>query len=50
MGLAGVLLLLNPSYIMKLFTPGWYICMPIAGALGIMLGFVAIRKIVAIEV
>lgn len=47
---AGVLLLLNPSYIMKLFTPGWYIAMPICGGLGIVFGFIAMRKIAAIEV
>ncbi len=50
LALTGVLLLLNPSYIMKLFMPGWYILMPICGGLGIVLGFIAIRKIVAIEV
>ncbi|HEX9016384.1 MAG TPA: type II secretion system F family protein [Chloroflexota bacterium] len=48
--LAGVMLLLNPTYIMGLFTPGWYICMPICGGLGIVLGFITIRRIVAIEV
>ncbi len=50
LALTGILLLLNPSYIMKLFAPGWFILMPICGGLGILLGFVAIRKIVAIEV
>ncbi len=50
LALAGIMLLLNPTYIMKLFTPGWFICMPICGGIGIVLGFVAIRKIVAIEV
>lgn len=50
LALTGILLLMNPSYIMKLFTPGWYICMPICGGLGIILGFIAIRRIVAIEV
>ncbi len=50
LALTGVLLLLNPSYVMKLFAPGWYIVMPICGGLGIVLGFIAIRKIVAIEV
>ncbi len=50
LALTGVLLLLNPSYIMKLFTPGWYILMPICGGLGIVLGFIVIRRIVAIEV
>jgi len=49
--LAGILLLLNPTYIMRLFdTTSWYIIMPICGGLGIVLGFLAIRKIVAIEV
>ena len=50
LALGGVLLLLNPTYIMKLFTPGWYMVMPICGGLGIVLGFIAIRRIVAIEV
>ena len=50
LALAGVLLLLNPTYIMKLFSPGWYMVMPICGGLGIVLGFIAIRRIVAIEV
>ena len=50
LALTAILLLLNPSYIMKLFTPGWYILMPICGGLGIILGFVVIRKIVAIDV
>ena len=50
LALTGVLLLLNPSYIMKLFTPGWYVCMPVCGGLGIILGFFVIRRIVAIEV
>jgi len=48
--LAAVLLLLNPSYIMRLFAPGWYVLMPICGGLGIVLGFIVIRRIVAIEV
>jgi tight adherence protein B len=50
LAIAGILFLLNPEYIMKLFTPGWYMCMPICGGLGIVMGFIAIRKIVAIEV
>lgn len=50
LAIMGILLLLNPSYILRLFTPGWYICMPICGGLGIILGFIAIRRIVAIEV
>jgi tight adherence protein B len=44
------MLLLNPNYMMKLFTPGWYLVLPACGGLGIVLGFIAMRKIVAIEV
>ena len=50
LALAGFLLLVNPSYIMKLFTPGWYIFMPFCGGLGIVLGFVAMKRITSIEV
>jgi len=50
LALAGVLLLLNPSYILKLFTPGWTLCLPICGGVGIVLGFLIMRRIVAIEV
>ncbi len=50
LALAGVLLLLNPSYIMKLFTPGWTLCLPICGGLGIVLGFIVMKRITNIEV
>jgi tight adherence protein B len=50
LAITGILLLLNPSYILKLFTPGWYMLMPICGGVGIILGFIVIRRIVAIEV
>lgn len=50
LALAGVMLLINPTYIMRIFEPGWFICMPICGGIGIVLGFLAMRKIVAIDV
>jgi tight adherence protein B len=49
-GLAGIMLLINPAYILKLFQPGWFIALPICGGMGIILGFVIMRRIVAIEV
>lgn len=50
LALAGVMLLLNPAYILKLFTPGWTLCLPVCGGLGIVIGFLVMKKIVAIEV
>jgi tight adherence protein B len=49
-GLGGVLLIINPTYMMRLFEPGAMLCIPIGSVIMVMLGFVAIRKIVSIEV
>lgn len=49
LGLGGALFLLNPSYMMGMFV--WpYICMPIGAGFMMILGFVAMKKITAIEV
>ncbi len=48
-GLAGVMFVMNPSYISSLFTFPW-VCLPITGMVLIILGFFAMRKIVQIEV
>lgn len=48
-GLAILVFMLNPEYIGRLFAWPW-ICMPIASAIMIVLGFFAMRKIAAIEV
>ncbi len=48
-GLAGVMFVMNPSYISALFTFPW-VCLPIAGVVLIVIGFFAMRKIVQIEV
>ena len=44
-----VLFLLNPSYVSLLFQPGWQLCLPAAGAAGIVAGWLAMRKITQIE-
>ncbi len=47
---AAILYVINPSYIGRLFEPGWIRVLPIAAVLMIALGFMAMNKIVAIEV
>lgn len=48
-GLALLIFMLNPSYILGIFV--WpYICMPIASGIMILMGFLIMRKITAIEV
>jgi len=49
-GLAGVLFVINPSYMMRLFQPGGILCIPIGAVVSVVLGFVTIQKIVSIEV
>lgn len=49
-GLSGILLIINPTYMMRLFEPGTMLCLPIGSLVMIMLGFMIIRKIVSIEV
>lgn len=49
LALAGVLTLINPSYMAKMFAFPW-ICMPIGGLLMIVIGFFVMKKITNIEV
>jgi len=48
--LAGILFLVNPTYMMRLFTPGWTLAIPIGAFINVLLGFLIMRRIVAIEV
>lgn len=48
--LGAVLLIINPTYQMRLFTPGITLCIPSGAALGIVIGFFVMRRIVDIEV
>lgn len=47
--LGGVLFVINPTYMNTLFVWPW-VCMPIGAAILIVVGFLVMRKIVAIEV
>ena len=49
-GLALMLFLINPSYMAKLFEPGWTLCIPIGAVFFWLLGFVVISRIVDIKV
>jgi tight adherence protein B len=48
--IGGLLMLIAPSYMGALFTPGPWLVLPGAGAVGIIVGSLTIRKLVAIEV
>ncbi len=49
-GMGTFLMLVNPDYFMKLFTPGPTLCIPIGTAILMVLGFFIMRRIVDIEV
>ena len=48
--LGAILTIINPSYQMRLFTPGPTLCIPIGAGLGMLVGFLIMRRIVDIEV
>jgi tight adherence protein B len=48
--IGGLLMLIAPSYMGKLFTPGPWLVLPVAAFCGIVTGSLTIRKLVAIEV
>lgn len=49
-GMAIFLLVVNPDYMMPMFEPGPFLCIPIATVIMMVIGFVAMRRIVDIEV
>ena len=48
--IGGLLMLIAPSYMGALFTPGPWLVLPVAAFVGIVVGSLTIRKLVAIEV
>src|SRR6266849_3740668 len=48
--IGSLLMLIAPSYMGALFTPGPWLVLPVAGLIGIVMGSLTIRKLVAIEV
>jgi tight adherence protein B len=48
--IGGLLMLIAPSYMGALFTPGPWLVLPVAGLIGVVMGSLVINKLVAIEV
>ncbi len=48
--LGAVLMIINPTYQMRLFTPGPTLCIPLGAGLSMVVGFFIMRRIVDIEV
>ena len=48
--IGSLLMLIAPSYMGALFTPGPWLVLPVAAVLGIVMGSLVINKLVAIEV
>ena len=48
--LGAILMIINPTYQMRLFTPGPTLCIPVGAGLGMLAGFLIMRRIVDIEV
>jgi tight adherence protein B len=48
--IGGLLMLIAPSYMGALFTPGPWLVLPVAALIGVIMGSVVINKLVAIEV
>jgi len=48
--IGSLLMLIAPSYMGALFTPGPWLALPVLAAIGILMGSLVIRKLVAIEV
>ncbi|MEP7187616.1 MAG: type II secretion system F family protein [Roseiflexaceae bacterium] len=49
-GLALIIFVINPKYMMKLFEPGWTLCIPIGAVFFWIVGFIVIQKVVDIKV
>jgi tight adherence protein B len=49
-GLALIIFTINPKYIMKLFEPGWTLCIPVGAVFFWIVGFLIIQKIVDVKV
>lgn len=48
--MAGILFIIAPTYIGKLFNVGWVLCMPVGAVIMSILGFLMMRKIGTIDV
>jgi tight adherence protein B len=48
--LAGILFVINPAYMSRLFTPGWTLCIPIGAVISSVIGFLVIQKIADVKI
>lgn len=48
--LALIIFSINPQYMLRLFQPGWTLCIPIGAAVSSAIGFILIQRIVDIKV
>lgn len=48
--MTGAMFVLNPSYMMRIFQPDIYLCIPIGATINILIGNLIIRKLAQIEV
>ena len=46
----GVLFIMNPTYMARLFEPGWILCIPIGALIGVLIGNIIVRQMVKIDV
>ena len=49
-GVGAVLFMLNPTYIMKLFEPTIFLCIPVGAVINVIIGNIVIRRLAKIEV
>jgi len=50
LGLALIIFTINPRYMMRLFEPGWTLCIPVGAVFFAVVGFIVIQRIVDIKV
>ncbi len=48
--LGGIIFAINPAYMLRLFQPGWTLCIPIGAIISAVVGFLVIQKIADIKV
>jgi tight adherence protein B len=48
--LALIIFSINPQYMLRLFQPGWTLCIPFGAAISSVLGFIVIQRIVDIKI
>ena len=50
LALALIIFSINPQYMLRLFQPGWTLCIPVGATVSAVLGFILIQRIVDIKI